>query len=209
MLLTEAEINATARDVEAGIFRERLMLWPFLQMGGTAPNDVQTLEQTVVSCGGPWVRVMAMRGLLAGAVSDFTNDIELAFLRLRLQVNGHDLITDGLGGNDASFTTLFGGVPRDPTTQPDNDDDPDAPWLFFLAPPRLRAGDKLIATVTDTSRHELKRHTPQLIARIIDDRYWRYMYTLDRQYDDEQLDAEEAALAAVEEDDGDDGEACT
>ncbi len=198
VMLDPQEWTRTRRDLEAGRFRERLIIWPFLQMGGTAPNDVQTLEQTVPSCGTDWVRLVALRGGLGNVLSDFADDIELAFLRLRLQCNGQDMMTDGLGDHTASFTTLFGGVPFDPTVNPDDDNKPDAPWLFFLSPPKLRAGDKLIATVTDTSRRELARHTPQLVGRILDDRYWRYMYTLDREREEQQIDAEERALRVVE-----------
>jgi hypothetical protein len=187
-----AELEAVQRDAERGRFRERIIVWPFGQIGGDPPFDRQTIEQTIVTCGPgnpSFVRMTAIRGLLAAQSGD-TTEIDLAILRLRLQCNGLDLITDGQGGNTASFALLFGGVPTDPTLAPDNDDDPDVPWYWFAAPPRLRVGDKLVATVYDITRQELKRHTPQLAARIIDDRYWQLMYTLDTAYDDAMIERE-------------------
>src|SRR3954465_12493383 len=103
MLMNDDELAEARRDFFAGGFRERIIVWPFVQMGGTKPNDVQTIDQTIVSCGGDWVRVMAMQGALAGAVSDFAADLELAFLRLRLQCNGQDMMSNGRGDNTCSF----------------------------------------------------------------------------------------------------------
>jgi hypothetical protein len=118
-------------DDAAGRFNER-----FLVMDFPATPPAQTLQQAIMSLGGPFVRILGIRGtLLESTVTPL--GVELANLRIRVQLNGeNDLITGGdpgPGSGFSSFATLFG--------------DPASPWYWFAAPPRVRAGDTLTVTV--------------------------------------------------------------
>ena len=69
------------------------------------------------------------------------------------------------GGNQSlptSFSILFSNT--------------SAPWFWFACPPRLRVGDLLQCTVTNTSPEDGATLTPEVACRLVDDEWWRILY---------------------------------
>jgi hypothetical protein len=156
-------------DDERGRFTERMFEFPqfnALVAGGSGVSgatDSQIIE--VVSNRTDFVRLVALRGTLQASTLLPLTGLELAQLMLRLQINGEeDLTTSGVVSNPVSFAALFANSA--------------APWLWFAAPPRLRVGDILQATVTNIAPagEEAPLLTPEVTCRLVDDQWWRALY---------------------------------
>lgn len=178
------EIQQT--DRAAGRFVERTYEFPpFPTLTTAAPSS--TKEILLRSLGSKHLRLIAMRGVLQGATLPLVG-VELANIFLRLTLNAQqDLIQTGSDqaqpqSNMASFAALFStnivpGVFDDvPQTMTTNSA---SPWFWFAAPPRLRSGDKLTATVLNTFLTEggVIPQTPELTLRVADDRWWNMTYS--------------------------------
>lgn len=171
-------------DDARGRFTERVFEFPpydaLVPGGSTVVGASQMQTVQVVSNRTSFVRLVALRGILKMSSTTPLTGLELANLMLRLQINGEeDLITSGESSNPSSFEILFSN-----TT---------APWYWFAAPPRLRVGDQLQATITnDLSVESETDLTPELAARIVDDKWWMALYggpTLrDEEGDDDEND---------------------
>jgi hypothetical protein len=140
-----------------GYFVERVFSYPF---GPIAPGDSAEVNMRIMSLGSRYVVCPAMRGSL-GFSSRTLTGLELGQLELQLKLNAlDDWITDGEGGNTASLGLLFARQP--------------SPWFWFAHPHRLRTGDNLIATITNTAEGETAPTLrPELLLRLMDaDIYW-------------------------------------
>jgi hypothetical protein len=141
-----------------GYFVERFFSFPF---GNLAPGASQEVNLRIMSMGSRYIVCPAIRGSLAFSNRTTLNGFELASLQLRLVLNAlDDWISDGEGGNTASLGLLFARQP--------------SPWFWFAHPHRLRAGDNLIATLTNTSSGETAPTLrAELVLRLMDaDIYW-------------------------------------
>lgn len=162
------ELQEQYADDERGRFTERVFEFP--QYGALAPGGaavaaaVQTQQVEVVSNRTDFVRLVALRGVLQNTTVLPLTGLELSFLQLRLQINGEeDFTTSGLVGGVSSFAALFANAA--------------APWFWFAAPPRLRVGDILLATVTNIAPAAGGATlTPEVCARLVDDEWWRALY---------------------------------
>jgi hypothetical protein len=171
------EIAMQYADDERGRFTERVFVFPTfdpLVPGGSqtvGAEESQTVQ--VMSNRTSFVRLVALRGILKFSNKLPLTGLELANLELRLQINGEeDLTTSGQQVNPASFATLFSQQT--------------APWFWMACPPRLRVGDILQATVTNTYPvSELSPNlTPEVSVRLVDDEWWMALYGGD--YDDDE-----------------------
>lgn len=162
--------NRRARDLamqyaddERGRFTERMFEFPQFAQLTPGASDTQIIE--VVSNRTDFVRFVALRGVLQNSTVLPLTGLELAQLMLRLQINGEeDLTTSGVLSNPVSFASLFA--------------ESAAPWLWFAAPPRLRVGDILQATVTSIvpAGEGAPNLTPEVTCRLVDDEWWRALY---------------------------------
>ena len=155
-------------DDERGRFTERIFSFPAfnaLAPGGTAVSAA-TDESSVqiVSNRTSFVRLVALRGVLKLSDTLPLTGFEEANLLLQVDINGEEnLVTAGERTGTSSFAELF--------------DNNNAPWFWFAAPPRLRVGEILNATITnDFAANTEINLTPALSARIVDDRWWQAMY---------------------------------
>lgn len=172
------ELQIQYADDERGRFTERVFIFPTfspLAPGGlVVPGASQSQTVQIMSNRTSFVRLVAVRGILS-----FTNvlpltGLELAQLQLRLQINGEeDLTTSGQQSNPASLATLFAQQT--------------APWFWFACPPRLRVGDIVQATVTNTwpAGEGTPTLTPEITLRLVDDEWWRALYGGEYDDDDE------------------------
>jgi hypothetical protein len=144
-----------------GRFFERVFVFPdfaALAAGGT-PQDTQNID--VKSNGDSFVRLVAIRGA-------FDTDANLtgkegAELFLTLGIDGlEDLMTSGRTVQPASFAILFS--------------ESAAPWFWFAAPPLIRVGETLAATIRTTYSVSESTITPQLAVRLMDDNEWCKLY---------------------------------
>jgi hypothetical protein len=158
-------------DDERGRFTERVFEFPDFE--GLAPQGLGvatgTIQTTVpiVSNRTSFVRLVAFRGILS--LSDVLplTGLEEANLLLKLSINGEeDAITNGKVATASSFGELFSPI---------------APWFWYAAPPRLRSGDELTATLQNTFPPVEGSPTmnARLALRIVDDEWWRAMYAHD------------------------------
>lgn len=147
-------------DDGSGRFIERYFEFAFQPI---VANTSETVRLQIMSLGSRFVRIVAMRGALLSTNKAFTG-MELRQLMLRFQIGAeNDLISDGQGNNVASLAVLFSGNP--------------SPWLWFMSPPRARAGDTFQATITNTDL--LENHATlgvSLTLRVIDDKVYRELY---------------------------------
>jgi hypothetical protein len=166
-----------------GYFVERLFDFPFPEI---LPGHSAQVNMRVMSMGARYIVLPAIRGVVKFAQRDPPSGLELANLMLRLVLNGQDdWIHDGQGGNSVSFATLFSN--------------PLAPWFWFEHPFRLRAGDNLLATVTNNFEGEGNDLTPGLTLRMMDaDIYWDLYGRL--------LDVEDAEREELDQEVEDEGE---
>jgi hypothetical protein len=154
-------------DDERGRFTERIFEFPQFKplVGGNPPGNTDSQIIEVVSNRTDFVRLVALRGTLQNATVLPLSGLELAQLMLRLQINGEeDLTTSGVVTNPSSFAALFANSA--------------APWLWFSAPPRLRVGDIIQATVTSIvpESEGATVLTPEVTLRLVDDQWWRALY---------------------------------
>ena len=156
-------------DDERGRLTERIFEFPpfsALLPGGPAAAGSQQMQTIqVTSNRSSFVRMVALRGILQNSSIVPLTGLETANLMLRLQINGEeDLTTSGQVSGTSSFAALFA--------------DNAAPWLWFAAPPRLRAGDELQLTVTNIfpSVEGAPNLTPEGCGRLVDDEWWRILY---------------------------------
>jgi hypothetical protein len=153
-------------DDERGRFTERIYRWPdfgTINGLGSAPTPPQSIQ--IVSNRTSFVRLVALRGgLKTVSGAHVAANLDPANISLRLQINGEeDLTTNGQGSLPAEFDGLFSPV---------------APWFWFAAPPRLRVSDQLQATISSTfpGGDGNVPVTVYLLARIVDDEWWRELY---------------------------------
>jgi hypothetical protein len=154
-------------DDERGRFTERIFEFPqfaaLLPGGFSVAGATQSQTVQVVSNRTSFVRLVAIRGVVQNSSILPLSGLELAQLMLRFQINGEeDLTTSGTVSNPASFAALFANAA--------------APWLWFAAPPRLRVGDTLMATVTNNASPDGATLTPEVTCRLVDDQWWRSLY---------------------------------
>lgn len=150
-------------DQARGLFFERTLVLPFAAIAdGDTASTVQPL--TVTSLGGRFQRMVAMRGALTFSDTFPLTGLELANLRLRVQLNGEDDLIGTEATNDASFAALFS--------------DRSAPWFWFLSPARIRTGDTLRLAVTNTIGTGATLGV-ELSFRFIDDDTWLALYRRD------------------------------
>jgi hypothetical protein len=161
------DLSVLYSDDERGRFTERIFAFPqfaALVPGGTGvagTTDAQTIQVTSVRSS--FVRLVALRGVLQFSNTLPLTGLERAALMLRIQIDGEeDLTTSGTTSNPASFAALFA--------------DSAAPWLWFAAPPRLRAGDIVQATVTNNAPGGGPTLTPEVVCRLVDDEWWQSLY---------------------------------
>jgi len=176
---SRAALLARQRAEEGAHFKERVLEFPaFTTISPGAPSS--TVRTAVPSNGGRFVRLVAMRGVIQSTNTPPVTGLEPAGVLLRLVLNGtDDLIRSELGGsNSASFDMLFSHtngvyiIPAqlDATLTSD-------PWFWFAAPPRLRAGDLLQATVSNIATFEGGPSLlPELALRIVDAAWWERFY---------------------------------
>lgn len=140
-----------------GYFVERFFKYDFPTL---APGQTAEVNMRVMSMGSRYIVMPAMRAALTFSSRALRGD-ELAHLQLRLKLNAlDDWINDGQGGNTASLAGLFARSP--------------SPWFWFTHPHRLRAGDNLIATLSNTfSGETLPDLRAEIVLRMMDaDIYW-------------------------------------
>lgn len=158
-----ADLSQQLADAMHGRFTERVYRFPdFGVIASTATAPPQQIQITGTRSN--FVRLVALRGGLANAQTTPLTGLELGGLALRLSINGtEDLTTNGQGTIPAEFDGLFSPI---------------APWFWFSAPPRLRISDQLQATITNNfnASGEGSGLTPYLLARIVDDAWWRALY---------------------------------
>ena len=152
-------------DDERGRFTERVFTFPDF---GAIPGAGEDQEEVqIVSNRTSFVRLVAFRGVLANSSVTPLTGLEEAQLLLKLSINGEeDAITNGKAASAASFAELFSPI---------------APWFWYAAPPRLRVGDIISATISNALplSEESAELTPRLSLRIVDDQWWRAMYAHD------------------------------
>jgi hypothetical protein len=149
-------------DDAVGRFSERTTVYRFDPIDAGASAE---LTVDVTSMGGRYVRLLAMRGVVAIS-SEAPSPFDLRALSIRVQLNGQaDMIT-GDEVNSCSMAVLFAQKR--------------APWLWFASPPLMRAGDLLKITATNGYAGEgAPTLTPELCFRVIDDELWQELFTRD------------------------------
>jgi hypothetical protein len=169
------ELAVQYADDERGRFTERVFVCPpfspLAPGGPTVPAAVQMQTVKITSNRTSFGRLVAMRGVLFNSDTLPLSGLELAFLKIRVQINGEeDFSTSGDASNPASFSMLFANV--------------DAPWFWWACPPRVRTGDNIEVTVTNFSPtgDDAPTLTPEVAFRIVDEVWWRALYGGD--YDD-------------------------
>jgi hypothetical protein len=156
-------------DDERGRLTERIFEFPqfppLVPGGPTAAGSSATQTIMVTSNRSTFVRFVALRGVLQFTTVLPLTGLELPNLMLRLQINGEeDLTTGGQVSSPSSFGALFSETA--------------APWLWLAAPPRLRSGDEIQATVTNITPggEGGGTLTPEVCLRLVDDEWWRILY---------------------------------
>lgn len=151
-------------DASRGRWNERILPMVFGRLTGVAPQ--QTVQTPIQSLGSRYVRMLGFRGVLVADNSSLLG-VELASLRLQLLVNGQENLISSENANTASFAALFS--------------DDSAPWYWFAAPPRMRTGDVLTATIIMVLAlgEGTPQLTPELDFMMMDDEIFRELY--DRQ----------------------------
>lgn len=151
------ELAKQRADAHEGRFNERIVPFIFPAIGAGQPNPA-TVKHSVRSLGGRFTRVLAMRGNLVYSTSNQLHGIEMANLRLRLQLNGQQDWVGGAPDNAVSFAMLFSGEIQA------HQEEANDRWFWFASPPALRAGDVLTATITNTVN--LGEGTPALTPEL-------------------------------------------
>ena len=169
------ELAVEYADDERGRFTERVFVCPpfspLTPGGPTVATATQMQTVKVTSNRTSFVRLVAMRGVLFNSDVLPLTGLELAQLKLRVQINGEeDFSTSGDSSLPTSFAILFADV--------------DAPWFWWACPPRLRSSDNIEVTVTNFAPavEGAPTLTPEVAFRLVDDEWWRALYGGD--YDD-------------------------
>jgi hypothetical protein len=150
-----------------GRWFERVFVFPdfaILTNASTTDNDTQQID--VKSNGDSFVRLVAMRGTVntygsAGAGNDF----ELRNTFLQLEIDGlEDFTTSGKTIQPISFANAFS--------------DSAAPWVWLAAPPILRVGETISATVSMILAQipDEVGWQAQFALRLVDDNVWCELY---------------------------------
>lgn len=156
-------------DDERGRFTERVFVFPafsgLIAGGMSVPGAQASTQVQVMSSRSSFVRMVALRAVLTSTSVLPLTGLELAQLTLAFSINGEeDLTTGGELETPATLATLFANQT--------------APWFWFACPPRLRAGDMLQATVTNTA--PAGEGSPvfgvEVTARLVDDEWWMALY---------------------------------
>lgn len=153
-------------DTAQGHFAERIFDLQFDSIDG---GEQDQIVQPFTSLGGRFVRLVAMRGAASTNRGVAVTDLDLAHLKLRLQLNAQSDFIGGNSTNQTSFAFLF-------TDEP-------APWYWLYSPPRIRTGDLLTATVDNSypfDRENPRSLIPELALRLIDDDLWTALYAGDQ-----------------------------
>lgn len=160
------ELYALAR----GRFVERLFVFPdFAVFEQATGGDVDTQQIDIKSNGDSFVRLVAMRGVV-NTFGSFGagNNFELKNTFLQLEADGlEDFTTSGKTVLPVSFDVAFS--------------ESAAPWLWLAAPPLLRVGETLAATIR-VNQAQIPAEIgwqPQLALRLVDDSIWCALYGYD------------------------------
>jgi len=149
-----------------GRWFERVFVFPDFLVFDAASLATDTQQIDVKSNGDSFVRLVALRGTVntfgsAGAGNDF----ELRNTFLQIEIDGlEDFTTSGKTIQPISFACAFS--------------DSAAPWLWLSAPPILRVGETVAATVT-VIQAQIPSEVgwqPQLAFRLVDDNVWCELY---------------------------------
>jgi len=170
------DLASQRADDARGRFYEKLHTYDFGAVGAGAKVDARL---QVPSLGGRFVRLVAWRGDTENGGPSYLGRL----VRVGLMVNAEHLIA-GAPANNASFATLFGYDPKK------------SPWFWFASPPRLRAGDTLVARITNAN--DSATVIPNVALRLVDEDWWFDAYASDRDNDLEANEREADGLALVD-----------
>jgi hypothetical protein len=160
----QREESARGRWIERLFRFQQPEIGPVSPAGGPTPTVSRQVQ--VTSSRSNFARIVAMRGGIKAVSPGPLSPLDLANIRVRLQINGdEDLITSGGqgGGTSDEYDALFSTSA--------------APWFWFAAPARVRFGDLIIATwVNDNPLVGGNTIVPYLTLRLVDDAWWREVY---------------------------------
>ena len=151
-------------DDARGRFFDRVWVFPFDPTVFVNQTTSTAADLTAQSQGARHIRVLAIRAVLAGSDTGglTPTPLDTAQLRLRLQLNGSDWVTDQAGGNDVSFATL--------STKK-------SPWYWYAGALVVRAGDILHAEVNGRDRPgEAPGLVPEVSMRVMDAKLYDRLY---------------------------------
>jgi len=166
--LEATDLAISYANDERGRWTERVFEFPqFLALapgGASVAAAVNTQSIQVTGNRTDFVRLVAARGVLQNSTVVPLSGLETANLLLRLQINGEeDFTTSGPNiSSPSSFAMLFANAA--------------APWFWYAAPPRLRIGEIVLATVTNNLALGGATLTPEVALRFVDDEWWRELY---------------------------------
>jgi hypothetical protein len=158
-------------DDSEGRFNERVFTFTFAPID---PGATASIEQSVTSLGGRFVRCTAWRANIDRRFAG--SGMEMANMALRVQLNGQADLMGGNGNNFATLASLFAsftdtGPPVTLTK---------TPWFQWLSPPAFRAGDLLRLTLVNTFVGEgAVAIGAQISWRLIDDELWQELWNRD------------------------------
>jgi hypothetical protein len=159
---TSRSLRSLNTGDERGRFTERVFVFP--PFAGVVPGgDGQQSTIEVTSNRTGLMRLVALRGVILSATDPTPYDA--ANLKLRLQINGtEDFTTSGQQVNPVSFAILFANTA--------------APWWWYACPPRIKSGDMLQVTITNTlpGGEGANIMVPEVALRLVDDEYWQAYY---------------------------------
>jgi hypothetical protein len=169
--LPPSENQKRARDetieryaLARGRFAERIFEFPTFQPLFLPGPLTDSQQIDVKSNGDSFVRLVALRGVVntLGALPSGTN-FEAANTFLQIGIDGlEDLMTSGKQAQPASFAMLFSETA--------------APWFWFSAPPLIRVGETMQATVTVQQVPAEVAWQPEVACRFVDDEVWCQLY---------------------------------
>lgn len=152
--------------IARGRFFERLFVFPdFAVLAATgASEDTQSID--VKSNGDSFVRLAALRGVV-NTFGDFGagNNFEAKNTFLTLGIDGlEEFTTSGKTTQPVSFAAAFA--------------EDASPWMWLTAPPLIRVGETLAATVSVIQAQipDKVGWQAQLVCRFIDDNAWCALY---------------------------------
>lgn len=158
-----SDLGASLANDQRGPFTGRVLEFPpwlSIPPSTTAP----TKSVRAVSDRSSYVRLVAMRGGIKSLNIAGPLQLALANLMLELSIAGDvHFASDGQNVQAAEFDGLF-------TVK--------SQWYWFAAPPILRVGTKLGATVSNTfvGGEGNPSMQPYLMVRIVDEADWRELY---------------------------------